>query len=121
MEGTLLTTVLLDPFDHLIALFPQPVHLHQLLRRVLQVAVDYRAAVAFGLFQPGEHGRLLAEVPAEMEAHHMFVLLRRLLDHGPGLILGAVIHKQQLIVDAGLLQDGAHPLCSGKDHFFLIV
>ena len=121
MEGALLAPVLLDPFNHLIALFPQPVHLHQLLRRVLQIAVHHRAAVAPGLLQPGEHGRLLAEVPAEMEAHHMFVLLGRLPDHVPGLILGAVVHEQQLIVDAGLLQNGAHPLGGGKDHFFLIV
>ena len=88
---------------------------------MLQIAVDHRAAVALGPLQPSEHGRLLAEVPAEMEAHHVFVLLGRLLDHGPGLVLGTVVHEQQLIVDAGLLQDGAHPLRGGKDHFFLIV
>ena len=77
---------------------------------MLKVTVDNGAAVAPGLFQPCEHGRLLAEVPAEVYAHDMAVAFGGLLYHFPGGVLGAVVHKEQFIVYAGVLKDGGQAL-----------
>lgn len=55
------------PLDDLVALLPQAVHLHDLLRRVLEIAVDHNAAVAFRRGQPREDRRFLAEIPGKMQ------------------------------------------------------
>ena len=121
MEAALLAAVLLDALHDLVALFPEAVHLHDLLGRVLQVAVDDHAAVALRLLKPGEHGGLLAEVAAEMHADHMGVRFARFADFRPGLVPGAVVHEQQLVRDAGLVQDAGHGFGCGRDHLFFIV
>ena len=88
---------------------------------MLQVAVNDGAAVAPGLFQPGEHGRFLAEVPAEVYAHHMAVVFGGALYHLPGGVLGAVVHEKQFIVDTSAFKDGGKALRRYGDHFFLVI
>ena len=121
MEGALLAAVLLDALDHLIALLPQTVHVHDLLRRVLQVAVHDHHAVALRLLKAREHGGFLAEVAAEVDAHHMPVLPGAALDLLPGVVAGAVVHEQQFIVDLRVAEDLPQPLGGDGDHFFFIV
>ena len=87
MESGFLTAVTLDPLNDLIALLPETVHLDDLLGRVLQIAVEHDAAVAAGLFKPGKHRSLLAEVSAEADAADPGILLPGGADFGPGAVL----------------------------------
>ena len=120
MEGGFLSPVLLDALYHLIAPLPQPDHLHQLFRGVLEVAVQHGAGVSPGLLQAGEHGGLLAEVPAEPHPHHPGVQDPGGLDGGPGAVGGAVVHEDELIVDIRPGQDPGHPLGSQGDGLLLV-
>lgn len=104
MRSTFLAPVRLDALDDLRALLPEAVHLHQLLRRMLQITVDHRHAFALGVLQPGENSGLLPKVPGKPHAAHTFAAMRNLLNLRPGGILGAVVHKNQLMGDPGRAQ-----------------
>ena len=121
VKSALLAAILLDALDHLVALFPEAVHLNDLLGRVLQVAVHDDHAVALCLLKTGEHGGLLAEVAAEVDAYHMFVRLCAAPDLVPGSVARAVVHEQQLVVDLRIAQDLPQALGGDGDHFFFIV
>ena len=83
----------LYPLDDLVPLLPQAVHLLQLLRRVLQVAVHHRRAVSPGLGQAGKDGRLLAEIPGEAHPSHLGKPGGLGLDGRPAAVFGAVVHE----------------------------
>src|SRR5699024_2419470 len=53
---------MLDSFDDLIAVLPEPVHFYNLLRRMLQIAVDDYAAVSGRIEKTGIYGGFLAKV-----------------------------------------------------------
>ena len=87
MKAGLFAAVVFDPLNDLVALFPEPVHLNDLLRRVLQIAVEHDTAVTAGFFKPGKHRGLLAEVPAEANTADPGILLPGSADFTPGAIL----------------------------------
>ena len=121
MHDALLAPVGLHALDDLKALLPQAVHLHQLLRRMLQVAVDDRHAVSPGLAQTGKDRRLLAEIAGKMHAAHGRDRRGRLLNSLPGGVFGAVVHKQQLVVDALCRQNLMDGPGRDRHHFLLVI
>ena len=121
VEAALLAAILLDALHDLIALFPEAVHVHDLLGRVLEIAVDDHDAVALRLLKTCEHSGLLAEVAAEMDADDVGIGGAGTQDLAPGAVAGAVVHKQELVVDAGSAQDFAEAFCRDGDHFFFVI
>ena len=65
---------------------------------MLQIAVDDHTAVPRGRPQPGENGGLLTEIAAEAHPFDPGIFIRLGADAGVGLILGSIIHKDQLIL-----------------------
>ena len=65
---------------------------------VLTVAVDgdgdVAAAAVERLHQPGQHGVLVAAVPALGDADEVIILRGELLDEGPGGVAGAVVDEE---------------------------
>ena len=113
--------VRLDAVDHGVALLPEPDHLRQLLRRVLEITVDHGAAGALGIPEPGEDGGLLAEVPGEAQTPGGGVFPVGGLDLGPGAVPGAVIHKDQFIFDVRLGQNRPDGLRRGQHQSRLVI
>ena len=70
-------------------------HLGQKGGRVLQVRVHHGHIVALCGFQPRQDARLLAEVAGKADVAHPGVLFVQLAGDGKGLILGAVVHKDE--------------------------
>ena len=118
--GAFSATILLDTLDDLVPLLPEVIHLHDLFRRVLQVTVHDHAAVAGGLGQPGEHGGLFAEVPAEMDAEDVRIFLRLRADDIPGLVPRAVVDEYQFVGDLRTHRLDERP-DGDRDHLFFIV
>ena len=56
-----------------------------------------------------------------MHADHMGIERGDTLDLVPGLILGAVVHKEKLMVDPGLVENPGDGLGGDRDHFFLVI
>ena len=121
VKGRLLAAILLDALDDLVPLLPKTIHLDDLLRRVLEIAVDDHHAVALCLLEPREHRGLLAEVAAEADADHVRIGRAAAQDFAPGAVAGAVVDKQKLIVDPGVSEDYAEAFGRDGDHFFFIV
>ena len=121
MEAALLAPVLLDALDDLVALLPQAVHLDDLLRRVLEVAVDDDNTVALCALKPGEHRRLLAEVAAEMQTDDMGVLFGGGRNFGPGFVRRTVVHKKQLILNARAAENVRKAGGGNMNHFFFVI
>ena len=120
MQTAFLAAAVLFAFDHVVALLPQRVHLDDFFRRMLQIAVDHHAAVARRLREAGEDRRLLAEIAREMHAAHGGHHGCSRFDARPRLIFGTVVHKNQLVRDARVLQDGADGEHGAVDHRFLV-
>ena len=121
MQGALLAPGHLNALHHLVALLPQAVHLHNFLRRVLQVTVQHHHAVPLGLGQAREDGGLLAEVAGEAYAPHLGVPGGLGLDSVPGPIPGAVVDKENLVPDSLSLQQRADGIRRQGDGVLLIV
>ena len=120
MQGALLSTAQLDAFHDLVALLPQAVHVHDLFRRVLEVAVQHHTASPTGLGQAGKNGSLLAEVAGEAHPPDLGQGAALLLDARPGPVPGAVVHKDQLVGDLGLLQQGGDDISCPGSHLLLV-
>ena len=101
MSQRLLTAVRLHALDDLDALLPQPVHLHELLGRMLQVAVDHGDAVTVCRLQAGKNGGLLAEIARKMDAAHGIAVLGLGADLRPSGVARAVVDKDQFMRDPG--------------------
>lgn len=120
VQGALLSTAHLDAFHDLVALLPQAVHVHDLFRRVLEVAVQHHTASPTGLGQAGKNGSLLAEVAGEAHPPDLGQGAALLLDARPGPVPGAVVHKDQLMGDLGLLQQGGDDISCPGSHLLLV-
>ena len=70
-------------------------------RRVLQVGVDDHHRVAGRVLEPGQHGRLLAEVAGQLDAADPVVGQRVPADPVPGVVGRAVVDQHQLVAQAG--------------------
>ena len=94
------------PLDDLVPLLPQTVHLHDLLRRVLKIAVDHDAALALCRSEPRKDRRFFPKVPGKMESADTAGRGKR-RDLLPGGVPGAVIHENELTSDCSLRQHAA--------------
>ena len=88
---------------------------------MLQVAVDDGGAVPVGLGQTGENGSLFPEVAGKADAPYMDIPLGLGLDTGPGVVSGAIIHKQQLIGNVLLGQSAADGLNRQRNVGFFVI
>ena len=116
----LLTAVRLHALDDLDTLLPQPVHLHELLRRMLQVAVDHGDTVTVRRLQAGKNGSLLAEIARKMDAAHGIAVLGLGADLRPGGVARAVVDKDQFVRNPGARKNAVDLPGGRGDHFLLI-
>lgn len=120
VSGAFAAAVLLDALDDFVPLLPEAIHLEDRFRRMLQVAVHDHAAVAVGFFQPGEHGGLLAEVAAEMDAENVRILLRQCADDVPALVARAVVYEHKLVGDLRAHRLGQFP-DGDRNHLLFVI
>ena len=89
-----------DHVDDLIAFLEPVENLLYALQRVLQVRVHADHAVAPGIVDACDHGRLVAEIPGEVDDLHQRILPRQASQYVKGAVLAPVIYKNQLVVPA---------------------
>ena len=98
---------------------------------VLTVAVDgdgdVAAAAVERLHQPGQHGVLVAAVPALGDADEVIILRGELLDEGPGGVAGAVVDEEHpaLLADKARCGEVVYLFqeqggCDGEYLFFIV-
>jgi len=87
--------VLAHGLDDLGVLPPFLDHLHECLRRVLQVRVHRGHGVALGGSQAGQQGRLMPEIPAQPHQSDAVVLGVDLLDDPGGPVGASVVDEDQ--------------------------
>ena len=121
MQRAFPTAVGLDALDDLRAVLPEAVHLHQLFRRVLQIAVHHGDAVASRLPESGKDRGLLAEIPGKPRAAHVAAALRLGADALPCSVLRPVVYKYQLVRDLRRKQHAADLLCRRGDGLLLVI
>ena len=88
----------------------------RLVGRVLEVVVHGDDEVAGGLAEAGEVGVVLAVVAQEVEGHDVRGGARAVGDHLPAAVLAAVVDQDQLVAQAGVLEDLDDPVDRGADH-----
>ena len=88
---------MLDSFDDLIAVLPEPVHFYDLLRRMLQIAVDDYAAVSGRIEKTGIYGGFLAKVSGKINAFNTGIMFCFALNLHPGIVCGTVVDKYKFI------------------------
>ena len=71
---------------NLVPLLPEPIHLHNFLRRMLQIAVDHHAAIALGRCQTGIDCGFLSEIPGEFHTPNKGMFFPCLFDCFPGAV-----------------------------------
>jgi hypothetical protein len=103
------------------SLLPEGVHLGQLLRGMLEVAVNDSAAVPAGGLQSGEDSGLLSKIPGKADTPHTLIGLGSTADLLPGAVGGAVVHEHQLIGNVCPAQDFPNALGGEADELFLVI
>ena len=121
MQRTLFSAAVFDTLYYLIPLFPQTVHLHQYLRRMLQVAVHHRTAIARSACQPCIHRRFLTEIAGKIDARHIWVAPGRTFNLLPRAVLRTIVYKNDLIWDLLCIQDPVDRIGCLLYHFFFVV
>ena len=106
----------------LIARFPLLQHRGHHRGRMLQVGIHDHHAVALGVVEARQHGRLLAEVTRQRYIAESAVSLVHVLEHVQRMVLTAVVHQQNLpAISAVLLHHVGQCLFQSRQRGLLVI
>ena len=95
--------IFFDALDDVVALLPKAVHFDDFLGWMLEIAVDDDGTIAEGVGKAGEHGGFFAEVAGKVNAANMGIAGGSGEDVRPGIVGGAVVDKEKLVGDMGVV------------------
>ena len=75
---------------------------------MLQIGVDYDRSITNAVIETRGDGRVLPVVPAEPDSSNVWVRQHQRLYMSPGVIVGTIIHDDDLDVVRGLERTGAN-------------
>ena len=113
--------VLFDAFNDIVSLLPEPVHLDQLFRRMLQITVHDSRAFSLSLRKARKNSRFLAEVSRKPDTADSGVPRCGSADFIPCPVFGAVADKDNFEWDSGRIQNRRDHFCGLKQGRLLVI
>lgn len=118
LEARLALPLLTHRVDHVGPLRPEPDHVSDQLRRILEVCVEHGHRLAPGVLEPGGQRGLVAEVAREVDDAQARVGVGQAVEDRRRGVVAPVVDDDQLVVETG--QGGGRPVVEGLDDVLLV-